>query len=92
MTKLYKFADQIWLFSQNIRITCLTKMLDHKYHSFFTIKKYIGSYAYKLELPCIFNNNIYDDFHIFFLLVKVKNKEYTKIKEILDSKMHYGII
>ena len=66
LTKSYKVGDQVWLLSRNIRTTRPAKKLDYKYHRPFTIEKYIGMHAYKLELLSTFHN-IHDVFHVSLL-------------------------
>ncbi len=102
----YKVGDQVWLSGRNIRTDRPAKKLDFKYHGPFTIGKFIGSHAYKLELPSTFNN-IHDVFHVSLLepyrtmkgqtsspppLVEVEGEEHCEVEEILDSRMHYGTL
>ena len=61
----YKFKDQVWLSGRNIKTTRLAKKLNYKYYEFFTIRKFVGSHTYNLELPSTFYN-IYNIFYISF--------------------------
>ena len=44
----------MWLSSENIRTTCLTKKLDYKWLGPYTIDQVISHNAYQLKLPAPF--------------------------------------
>ena len=50
----YQVGDHVWLNSKNIRTQRLSKKLDNKWISLFTITKLVGKRACQLELPATF--------------------------------------
>ena len=50
----YSVGDKVWLSSENIRTTRLTKKLDYKWLGPYTIDRVISRNAYRLKLPMSF--------------------------------------
>ena len=50
----YSVGDKVWLSSENIRMTRLTKKLDYKWLGPYTIDQVISCNAYWLKLPTSF--------------------------------------
>ena len=50
----YSIGDKVWLSSENIRMTHLTKKLDYKWLSPYTIDRVISHNVYWLKLPASF--------------------------------------
>ena len=46
-----KVADKVMLNQHNIKTKRPTEKLDHKYFGAFVVKRKVGQWAYKLELP-----------------------------------------
>ena len=50
----YSVGDKVWLSSENIRTTRLTKKLDYKWLGPYTIDRVISCNVYRLKLPASF--------------------------------------
>ena len=50
----YSVGDKVWLSSENIRMTRLTKKLDYKWLGPYTIDRVISHNVYWLKLPASF--------------------------------------
>jgi len=98
-------GDMVWLLPRNIRTTRPCKKLNYKKIGPFKILAWIGTSAYKLDLPA--SMRIHNTFHISLLELYNDNKlpsqrseppppiilegepEY-ELEEIIDSRLHYN--
>ena len=104
LTCQYNVGNLVYFNSKNIDSTCLTKKLDQKFYGPYKMIEHIDKIAYWLNLPTL--TKIHNAFHVlllkpcdpekddkrFFLSppIKIDGKEEFKVKEILDSRSHYG--
>ena len=99
----YNIRNLVYLNSQNIQSTCLSKKLNRKFYGPYTMIEPVSKQAYKLKLPQTMK--IYNMFHISLLEpcdrahegdvplpppINIENKDKYEVKEILDSRSHYG--
>ena len=75
----YSVGDKVWLSSENIRTTRLTKKLDYKWLGPYTINQVISRNVYRLKLPASFGQ-VHPIFSVT-LLCPYDNDPITKCQE-----------
>ncbi|MBW0584638.1 hypothetical protein O181_124353, partial [Austropuccinia psidii MF-1] len=101
-------GDKLWLASNNIKTTRLTKKLSERWLGTFEVLKKIGSHAYHLKLPQQWNS-VHPVFHVSLLEpvkqstipnqhqlppppVIVEEQEEREVAQVLDSKLKRGTL
>ncbi len=88
-----KTGDKVWLEGKNLHVIGTRKLLPKRYGP-FTITKWIGPMAYKLELPT--SMKIHDVFHVDLLMPYKETEQYgtpyTRPPPVIDQgEEEYGI-
>src|SRR5882724_10892363 len=77
---LYEIGDKVWLNSQNITMSQLTKKLDHKWLGPYSVEKVISRSAYCLKLPLSFSRT-----HPVFLVTLLRPYNTDTIAEHIQQ-------
>ena len=98
----YNIGDFVYLNSQNIKSTRLSKKLNWKFYGPYKVIEPVSKQVYKLKLPQMMK--IHDMFYMLFLElcdrahegnvlppppINVESKDKYKVKEIFNSKNYY---
>ena len=101
----YKVGDQVWLSTANIKTQRPSKKLDYKQIGPYRVIEKVGPTSYRLELlksikiHSVFHSSLLRLYREDLLPnqrlppappVEIKGEQEWEVKEILDSRWHYG--